>query len=204
MMATLDHGRRLAGTHHWWAWDHARIKLAVKGACMEHLLAEVANLFAANQRRARGPAGWPDLARRVHLRRDRRNLERWGETVYLPPPHALLGLATVLEVEVGQLYPVNRRFVAGITTWLCDGQVSDDQALAYAVWRLEKPARAEVECTDELLAALGAALPGHAAAAKGWRKMIEDVLDKLGPILAAIDHDLDKPSPGPCGRKGGC
>lgn len=204
MKAAKLHNRRLALHHHWWAWDHPRIRAATKATCLDHLLTVVEEIMTRNQQQGDRPGTWTELAHRVYLRRDNRNPQRWSQSRYLPPPHAMLGLATVLQIEVGKLYPSNQRFVAGITDWLCEGQVSHEEALAYSVYRLGQPGHQDTELSMETVAALGAVLPGEAAGETNWVSMIDSAIFKLGSILAAIDKELDSPSSGHCGREEGC
>ena len=94
-MAGMLHSRRLALQYHWWAWDHARIRAATKATCLDHLLTIVDDILERNRQLGDRPGTWAELAHRVYLRRDQRNPQRWSQSRYMPPPHAMLGLATV-------------------------------------------------------------------------------------------------------------
>ena len=145
-----------ARAHAWWSWHHPRIVRAVAGAAHEHLLDVIRGRLSENSVAGRAPNTVDALIQSI--RRNPRNADRIMSGESCPSDGFRLALATALNVCIRDLIPNSRSWIAKATQRLCDELVSDEEAGAYALFRVNGEVGDDSDAVEKVIASLDTVL----------------------------------------------
>ena len=118
----VESGLTYALFHYWWAWDSKEIRKAVLAGLVPRVIAVAADRFIQN-RKAKPPngrpLGWPDM----HVLRSEGTFRMLLKGERDPPSPLVLGIAALLAVEPGELFPALRDWVAEAAVYLAAPRV---------------------------------------------------------------------------------
>jgi hypothetical protein len=93
--------------------------------------------FESNRKVRRSPRNWRELSDALTVHRATPSRKAKGEIITTTVD--LFAFASVFGVEVGELFPLRHEWIAGATCVLCDGEVSAEDASAYAQYLFAGP-----------------------------------------------------------------
>lgn len=187
----MDQGEVVVLSAIWWAWDHPLIRKANNAALLESCLRATERAFAENIRKGRKPDSWKGFESHPSLPRDPRNIRRVFQGELNLTTEFLLGIASILDVRLDELYPKDtREWLAKSTVYLSEffrGQALTNEratfchAREYASFRLGQLAGGcRLGTTCELEACLESLEPGRRAAVIAVTKSIGPGLRMIG------------------------
>ncbi len=173
-------GELLALTQLWWCWDTPRIRRALAASLLEHWLPQAKSALKRNAQRRLQPATWWALK---ELRRNPRNVRRVIEGNSATTAGFLLGIATILRLNVRRLYPELLAWVSRAARHLCGRQMAASDCAVYAEFVIARPPCGRSWFPTETECRLRALSPEI-------REKVLRVAQQLGPVLQQSDRSL--------------